>query len=404
MPSIGWPRLGVACVVAMGTAAAPALSARAEPHAAWRAEPSAAPRPSAQAELKVELRGARPPIVAQRLEWEKGGLRVIGAGGPAAAAVLVAWDEVRSVTGRSLTEEERSYLAMAEDLWRARQRVQRGDLELAAELFERHAAALRGTTSETALIVAEGILRCRVGREPLRAVLPALEVARLRRAKVTTDRYAGLPAVLDEQTLLAPAIGPALIGGSTASAEAEREAVAREIDLLLASTGIDGETRRTADLVAALLRRTPLAATKREEGGAGLLASIMELDRLTPADPPETKARVRGAAIASAKGLPPWASAWARYAVGRSLVAEASAADREQGVLTLLSIPAGRGVVVESDGESAAGAQAPLTLVRASLELAAGTLRTLGDAESAAIVERELAAHGGGTRPRGAKP
>jgi hypothetical protein len=425
--STGWLDLGVACVIAMGIGATPAramhavhptlapdpapytgssgIAGRAELPTELRTEL----RSELRAELRVELRGARPPLVAQRLEWEKGGLRVFGGGaGGATTSVLLAWDEVRTVTGRPLTEEERAFLAMAEDLWRARQRVQRGDLELAAELFERHAAALRGTTSETALIVAEGILRCRIARSPLQALLPALEVARLRRAAIVSDRYAGLPAVLDEQTLLAPSLGAALIlgpsGAPAIAAEAEREAIAGEIDLLLASTTLDGETRRVAELLAAILRRKPLPAGKREEGAAGLLAAMMELDRIAPNDPPEAKARARSAALSSTKGLGPWANAWARLAIGRSLVAETVASEREQGVLMLLAIPAGRGAVMEQESQTAAGAQAPLAIVRASLELAASTLRSLGDAESAAIVERELAAHGGGTRARGGRP
>lgn len=396
MRAIGCSHRGIACLVA--AAVVVLVPAAAVAGAAESVGTRLAP---GQAELRVELRGTRPAIVAQRLEFEKGGLRVVSGN---ATALLLAWDDVRAVTGRPLTDDERAFLAMAEDLWRARQRVQRGDLDRAVELFERHAEALRGSTSETALIVAEGIVRCRVARDPLRAVLPALEVARLRRAKITTDRYANLPPVLDEATLLAPAVGAALIGDASGSSDAERLAIAREIDLLLASTTLDGETRRSADLVAAILRRTPLPAVKREEGGAGLLAAIMELDRIRPDETPEAKVRVRSAVVASAKGLAPWATAWARFAVGRSLVAEAALPEREQGVLALLAIPAEAGSVVASDGEGTVGAQAPLSIVRAALELAASTLRSLGDGESAAIVERELAAHGGGTRAKGTRP
>jgi hypothetical protein len=354
--------------------------------------------------LTVELRGGLAPLNAEKADFERGGLRITVAG---VSSTVIPWDQVRGVTGRPLSEPEKSLLADAEDLWRARARVQRGDLVLASSLLEKHFLDFRGTTSETALIVAEGVLRCRLLREPMRAIVPALEVARLRRAKITTDRYASLPPVIDDATLLCPALAPMW------PADGLSDAAANEIDALLAGSAsvIDSDTRRAAELYAALLRHRPLAAptnaVKREEGGNGLLAAILELDRLTDNDAAESKARVRAAAIAAAKGLGPWAHGWVRFAVGRSLTEEKDAGLRMEGVLSLLEIPAGRGAVVaassgDASGSSGAtpGAAVPITLVRASLELAAGTLRAMGDGESAAIIDRELTAAGGSVRQR----
>lgn len=359
--------------------------------------------------VTVELRGGAAPVNAEKVDFERGGLRVTLAG---VQTTVIAWDQVRSVTGRPLSDAERSMLAVAEDLWRARSRVQRGDLSLATGLLERHFADFRGTTSETALIVAEGLLRCRLTRDPMQAIVPAIEVARLRRAKVTTDRYLALPVVLDETTLLCPALAP------TWPKDATSEAVAVELDAMLggATAMFDPETRRVGEIYVALLRRAPLAATRREEGGVGLLAAMMELDRLGPSDTPENKTRVRTAVLAAAKGLGPWAGGWARYAVGRSLTEEGDRTVRMEGVLSLLEIPASRGTLAVAETSNApaapngsaaaapAGAPVPLSLVRAALGLAASTLRSIGDGESAAIVERELAATGGSVPTKPARP
>lgn len=351
----------------------------------------------------VRLRGGGQPVAAERVDLELAGVRVVKAG----VTSFIAWDQVQAIEDRPLSAAERGQLATATDLWRARSRVQRGDEALAVELFQKHFTTFRGTTSETALVVAEGLLRCRLASglraDRLKAIVAAIEVARLRRAKVTTDRYAGLVPVIDEATLLCPYLGPDLApalatlgtGGERPGViDPESEAVAAEIDRTFpdsAAPGVDGETLRTARLYAAFLRGgAGPAPARRDEGGLALLAAMVELGRAATTAPTgdaaatstvETRTRHRAAALAAAKALPGWAAGWAHFAVGRSLVAEQEPARRVDGVLELLEVAA-----IER--------QVPTALVNQALLLGLVSLRSSGDAASAAVIERELAGRG----------
>jgi hypothetical protein len=323
---------------------------------AWLA--SAAPLDAAT----VRLRGTEGPLDASRVVFAVEGLRVtLGT-----AEQVLAWDRVAGVEGMALTDADRSALAVAEDLWRARSRIARGDPTLARPLLERHWDRFRGTTSETALIVAEGLLRARLAeREWERAIGPALEVARLRRAGISTDRFAALPPAVDATLLLAPELAPVWrVGARTSAAATELDALAEG----------EGEVARVAKAYRALLRGEPLPAAggKRPEGATLLLETIAALNEPSA----ELRAKARAAAAAT-KGLPDWSKAWIAFAIGQSLVLEADPAQRRIGVLTLLEVPA-------------LGAAAPRRVRAAALRLAADTLRALGDTASAAVLEAEI--------------
>lgn len=341
----------------------------------------------------VLLRGGGAPLVGERIDFELGGVRVFRSGVPTS----VAWDNVQGVVDRPLDDAERRQLSIATDLWRARSRAQRGDFRLAGPLFERHFDTFRGTTSETALIVAEGLLRSSLatGREAdrLRAIIPALEAARLRRAGVTTDRFASLAPSLDEATLLCTSIAP--IWQPTA----ETERAAAEIERLYlaaaaapSGAGLDGETAKVARFYVDLLRgarsaASPAAPLKSDPPAIRFLAAITDVQlapRPSEGEPGEAidrRAKARAALLATAKEFPSWASGWARLAAGRSAIAERDSRLRMEGVLQLLSVAA-----LERDVSQA--------LVVEALRDSAATLHALGERESAAIVERELSRFG----------
>lgn len=315
----------------------------------------------------VRLRGGEPPIENATIEFATAGVRVSRVDGPAR---VIAWDLVAAVDDRTLDQSERAWLEIAEELWRARFRVQRGDLAAARPLLEKHFDRFRGETSEIALIVAEGLLRCRLADgEWEQAIVPALEAARLRRAGVVSDRFDRLAPVIDDATLLAPALAPSW------QPDPRLEMLAEGLER--GEYG-DAGVRRIAELYATLLRGGTVAAGRENDPGAALLAAIAAIDAATP----EGIARSRRDLAAATKNLGPWAKAWSGYALGRSLVASADPALRLDGVLELLRVAA---------DDRAGASDASTGLGRRSLLLAIGTLRELGDAESAAILERELA-------------
>lgn len=75
----------------------------------------------------------------------------------------VAWDRVQSISGPA-SADAAPYLAIADDLWRARTRLERGDIPGAEPLFELHQQALSGRTGPTPAIEAAGAMRCALWR------------------------------------------------------------------------------------------------------------------------------------------------------------------------------------------------------------------------------------------------
>ena len=316
----------------------------------------------------IELRGTESPIVAERVAVEPGGVRVTRAGG---VTETIAWDMVRSLTGTDNANEAATMLPIGEDLWRARSRVQRGDTVAARPLFEKHFDRFKGTNSETALVVAEGLVRCRLASDDwMQAVIPALEMARLRKAGVTTNRYAALGSVFDDATLLCPQLAPAWVADDRTKTFGDQIAALTINDLTVA---------RLAGLYVALLHGVePTDDAKRDD-----LPSIAMLHAIARLNSNDDAARARAAKelAAAVKSLPPWARAWEQHAIGRTALRSQDKLVQVDGVLALLRVAAQPGV--------------SRRLVRMSLDLAVPALRSLGDVDGAAILERERAALGG---------
>ena len=175
----------------------------------------------------VERRGAEPALegvvvgltdAAITIRTESGGEHI------------VPWDHVRDVRMDPPEPTLAARLERAEDLWRARSRLQRGDARLAEDLFVRLFEHYRGQTHETARVVAEGLLRCRIAHGAnTAATIPALEVARLHAAGIEIDTYSMLPDVFDERTLLCPHVPPAWVR-DRALTRLDRELAAYECD------------------------------------------------------------------------------------------------------------------------------------------------------------------------------
>ena len=159
----------------------------------------------------VQRRDGLDPLTAAQLDFRVGGVQCTRESG---ATMLIPWDRVRAIDDiedPSLREAWAIQQPIAEQLWRARARVQRGDARLAEPLFELHFDRMMSDLedSELRLIVAEGLLRVRLARGAIEEALPAaLETIRLRRAGLTTDRYQSLPDIIDERFWLIPALPP----------------------------------------------------------------------------------------------------------------------------------------------------------------------------------------------------
>jgi hypothetical protein len=283
----------------------------------------------------VQRRGGLPDVPGTVSIADDNGVTVIAHDG---GSIVIPWDRVRGVVDQQPPTEFARHWNDAVLLWRARSRVERGDTALAEPIFERLFERYRGHTHETALVVAEGLLRCRLVRgQQAMALLPALEAARLRRAGIETVSYRHLPPVMDSATWLCPSLPPYWIDSPlTERARVELHAYDSQGDALVAdlaaiyamslaagSTGDDagseaeGENGATDDgvslLRAAADAMSPDVATRRSAR-----------DRLRAAEP----------------RLPVEFRAWARFFAGVALLAESGAVQRQRGAMSLLHVSA----------------------------------------------------------------
>ena len=326
----------------------------------------------------VQRRGGGEPITAVEIEVRPEGLYVVRANG---TPQIVPWDMVQSI------EEIQDPVAlkawelkqpMAEDLWRARTRLQRGDGRLAEPLFEAYFENLRsdGADSELSLIVAEGLLRSRLSAGEIEAAIPsALETIRLRRAGVTTDRYLGLPEVLDERIWLVPTLPP--VPTDRAALLALPESLA---------PWIQDEDKYIAALARAyssMSRESKVAEVKSGNSGVQVVQTAID----TLAD----DAKVRTAAIRTLNSLaeqpdaPDFVSAWKHWFNARSMMLEEDV-DLDIALIELLHIPA----IYRRDQPA---------LAARAVACAADTLQTAGRDAEAALLQRELFVSQADVRP-----
>ena len=324
---------------------------------------------STRADL-VERRGSEPPVAGEITRIDDAGVTVRSDLG---AFHFVPWDRVRRVEAKDRDPRLAGQMEMATRLWRARSRVERHDTTLAEPILERLFEQYRGKTHETALVVAEGLLRCRLARgDHVRAVIPALETARLRRADVTTDSYANLTAVIDESTSLCPLLAPAWLPSPLLAKLqhdlGEYDAHGDEIVAAVASLYRKAVQHTLGEL-------GPQAASPASPDHAG----VRLLSRVVACGAVDAKERqtARMALARRVADRPAWAQAWSRLHIGLSLVGETGLGRQQQGIVSLLHVPA-----------RFANSQPYLTGL--ALAYAAKALEASGDSEGAASLRVEL--------------
>ncbi len=330
------------------------------------------------ATAQIGLRGGEAAPAGEIVSLDAAGLVL----GPPPGTLVIGWDRVKSVEG-VWKERAAPFLGSAEQAWRARTRLERGDSLSAEPLFEQLFESYRGKTGATAAVVAEGLLRCRLRRgahvaaiDPWLAMLMAAPTSGLATPVFHPGwaSEAGLSPAVDTATGLVPALPPIWLSWPSV------EAFARQ------------GSPEIKDSRAAGIRALYLASAKFECGEAVGVPSVganepgSQIVReivLSRAGDAEQRAsarksleeRMRGS---SANPTPPWLEAWCRAAIGRSLVREDAADLKKLGVVELLHIPARFSTMHPY--------LAGMALAEASV-----TLRGLGDESGADTLAKELA-------------
>lgn len=363
-------------------------------------------RPSG--EIRVERRGGLPELAGTLRSMDERGVLLDSL---RLGERLVTWDRIRRLHGVSDPRMD-GWLEDGTRVWRARIRISRGDPLSAEPLLEPLFDRFVGRTDELALVVAEGLLRCRIARGANDlAVVPMLETIRLRDAGVSSTAYASLPPVLQDVWSLVPAVPPAWHAGADRAGLATRlHETLRRLEQTLAAEGAAPTPRTAAARRAASIASWYLAAVRAEEGsplrpptiaagddpGLRLLAEVLtgrppEAADVAGGDPeaaPDPRAILEAATPGPTE--PAWIGDWRDYFEGRRGLLADESAEREAGLLRLLRPAALR----PSEHPYLAGI---------GLARAADALERMGRPEEAAILRADLAARfpGHPERPAG---
>jgi hypothetical protein len=172
------------------------------------------PAGTIRADVEVDLRQGGGSVRADSATGDLGGLTVRGPQlwsneGPLSEryrGAVLPWDLVREVRGDRAGMGD--FLAIGEDLWRARIRIERGDEALAQPILAKHWTRFRDAEGPTAALVAEGLLRVALANGDIRAAAePWLACLRHRSAGISS-RFPGLPAAFDADNGLLPVLSP----------------------------------------------------------------------------------------------------------------------------------------------------------------------------------------------------
>lgn len=338
----------------------------------------------------LTLRGGRPtppePIHAVGMD----GVTVGSEGG-----VVVGWDIIAELPAGWI-EPSREWAALADDLWRSRARLERGDFALAERTLEPWLPRVRGRTGPTAMLVGDALLRCRLRRGARTSAVDAWLVwlaAGQNGPTLYLDSGRPAPSRVEDPALvpdaalgLVPDLPPMWLDIPPVRALAE--APVPEGDTPAALMGLAfrisaaSECGLQADLTPLLtLIARPAPSPGDPQAMASRLVASIVVARAGDSRQRES-ARMVLAGL-NAMDERPWVEAWRRAAMGRSLLREGERERRLEGVLEMLHVPARLG-------------EASPYLTGLVLAEAAVALRDLGEHAAAERLYQEFASLGGG--------
>lgn len=337
----------------------------------------------ARADVTITMRGGEQPPAGTVTGVDAAGVAVdvAGAGAEKVERVVLSWDRVAAVEGMDAAAQ---FAGVAETAWRARTRLARGDAPGAEPLLESLFTKYEGQRGATAGVVASGLLRCRLTRQAqAAAVRPWLALVASGEKEVVFDTPQlvadgiVVPAMVDAETGLAPALPPIWIESPAVEAMVAASVVGGNADASGKRAAVLGELYRQS-AAATMGRKVSLPARPSDDAGAALVWDAVAATAGTK----EERATARGALAARLSdeaGLPPqWMEAWCRVALGRSLVMDGDGEERLRGLVHLVHVPAR----LEQVSPYLAG----VALVDVARAMERG-----GDADGAARVWRELA-------------
>lgn len=253
---------------------------------------------------------------------------------------IIGWETIADVTGPHAGSAEH-FMPMADLAWRAKIRLDRGDLRLAQPILEELFVQLQHSDGSAALLAAEGLMRSRLaGADLPGAMRPWLQAARHRHAGTMMqgeDRATGL---LDQATLLCASLPPFL------TPEQAREALAQlSAEPMRLPSGPASELMAWYRLAAqhdSGIRPSDAPSLRSESVSQhpGIrFTSDLVMARLAGSEQERSFYRNR-LRLGLESDLNTWREAWRRAGIGLSYLLESDEDSVMLGVLELLHIPA----------------------------------------------------------------
>ena len=155
----------------------------------------------------IILRDEMKPINGSILSGGEAGLRIELLEGPRDTR-LIPWSTVLEIQSARPHPSLEIFLKQGTELYRAKQRLLRGDVILAEPLFSEAFDRLVSFDTNDTRLASEGLLRCAVSRGDFsKAVHPWLETVRLNEIGIP-EPFITLQPILDSSTLLCPHLPP----------------------------------------------------------------------------------------------------------------------------------------------------------------------------------------------------
>lgn len=155
----------------------------------------------------ILLRDGLQPVRGSILTGSISGLRVELLDG-SIETQLIPWSIILEIESSRPHPSLQVFLQQGAELYRAKQRLLRGDVLLAEPLFSESFTRLVGTDSEDARLASEGLLRCAVARGDFSTAVHAwLETIRLVELTISNP-FKNLEPVVDSKTMLCPHLPP----------------------------------------------------------------------------------------------------------------------------------------------------------------------------------------------------
>lgn len=260
----------------------------------------------------------------------------------AGVRTLVGWDRVRSINGE-FEQQGRAFEDIADRAWRARVRMERGDIAAAEPLLEELAREYVGREGPTAEMVWAGLLNARLQRgAQIAAVQPWLQLLATDADLEGPTDDSGQP-IVDARTGLAPALPPLWVDWPAVQAFA-----ANDLDSAdpATSQGRLAHLYRAAARIEAGWDNDQILADRRPGSSTGDArfargVELVELIVLARVGDRDERALARGRLRQRlTPDAPRWEQAWVRCAIGRSLTHETDPDLQRRGVVQLLYLPA----------------------------------------------------------------